>query len=498
MEFREIPPKLTRTEWNALLDHGLVKSTDCLVVKKEDQAQALNGTTGKVDYGEGSDSYIINKVFSHMLTSGRTWKEKVVLKGSFLIDQSIAVPSYTMLDLSGCKFKLADDANVPIIYSENTTDIEIRGGILDGNKSKQSGGTGVSAVRFCGVRNFLISDLHIKDTYHQGVDIVNSGGNKSCYSNMQNLLIEGSGACGVYVGYESCYINIDNIIACNSSGGSQIDQDGLILAGETGFTHHINVDNFISIGNARHGGSLWWVKDVNISNFQAYNNTLTGFGLLGDHDIQNVKLEGIFNNNRGWDGISIITDGSAVFSDLDVKAICHGNYYDGTKVKANNPSSMIQRIKLDVNARNNGWNGVGLSSNATSTRIYDVVLEGISEENNRSNVGAYGVMLWRVERILRNMIVRNQAYGGQDWNIETAKFYENEGVVVYSGDNSCTLFTIPHKLCAEPSSAIVTPGHADVSGDFYVNTNDSYIYVCFLTAPPVGNNNVVLYWKAKV
>ena len=49
-EIRTIPPKLTKTEWNALLDHALIKTAAYIIYKVGTEYRAVNGMTGKVDY----------------------------------------------------------------------------------------------------------------------------------------------------------------------------------------------------------------------------------------------------------------------------------------------------------------------------------------------------------------------------------------------------------------------------------------------------------------
>ncbi|MDI6690557.1 MAG: hypothetical protein QME50_01650, partial [Candidatus Bathyarchaeota archaeon] len=79
------------------------------------------------------------------LTTNRTWKEKIILKGNFTISNTIIVKSYTILEFQG-KITVADNVNIDAaIKSEgfdefagtNSTgaavEVEIVGLKLDGN-----------------------------------------------------------------------------------------------------------------------------------------------------------------------------------------------------------------------------------------------------------------------------------------------------------------------------------------------------------------------------
>jgi len=74
----------------------------------------------------------------------------------------------------------------------------------------------------------------------------------------------------------------------------------------------------------------------------------------------------------------------------------------------------------------------------------------------------------------------------------------NSGVATFSGNGSTTQFTIAHGLATTPSKVIVIPQSAGAAGSFYVTADSTYIYVNYITAPPSGTNNVVLWWYAEV
>jgi hypothetical protein len=77
------------------------------------------------------------------LTVGRTWKETVKLRGDFTVSV-LTLPSYVLLDLTEASLTQASATNLLMLSNADktngNTDIEIVGGLLDGNKAGQGGG----------------------------------------------------------------------------------------------------------------------------------------------------------------------------------------------------------------------------------------------------------------------------------------------------------------------------------------------------------------------
>ena len=104
--------------------------------------QSWYGANGTLAWQSTNASAVINAALGN-LTSGRTWKEKVVLKGNFTLNYvtgsgCITVPSYTILDLTNAILTLGNNANTTMIWASWATDIDIIGGVLKGNKANQA------------------------------------------------------------------------------------------------------------------------------------------------------------------------------------------------------------------------------------------------------------------------------------------------------------------------------------------------------------------------
>ncbi len=103
---------------------------------------ARDGNTGEIVKSSTNASEVINWII-RTLTNGRTWYERIVLKGNFTIDSPIQVDSYTILELEG-KITLADNSNCNLVENrtKNVVFVGIYGGTWDGNKARQTRGNG--------------------------------------------------------------------------------------------------------------------------------------------------------------------------------------------------------------------------------------------------------------------------------------------------------------------------------------------------------------------
>jgi len=139
--------------------HGLMCSY--LVFKNSTSTYMVNGTTGVIDWYDNDDAKVINAALGN-LTTGRTWKEKVVLKGFFNVSSVIYVPSYTFLDLRSTVLKQTVTGAGYIIrnidFVNGDTQIEIVGGEFNGN---DMGTHDHSAICFKRVTHSRVRDVYV-------------------------------------------------------------------------------------------------------------------------------------------------------------------------------------------------------------------------------------------------------------------------------------------------------------------------------------------------
>jgi len=131
----------------------------------------INGTVYATGTTPTEATNIINWALGN-LTSGRIWKEKIVLKGDYTITSTIKIPSYTILEIQG-KIFLADNSNCKTIENSDINDgnsnIEIIGGIIDGNGDNQSGAE-IEVIHLQNVTKFIIANVHVMNALHDGYD----------------------------------------------------------------------------------------------------------------------------------------------------------------------------------------------------------------------------------------------------------------------------------------------------------------------------------------
>ena len=120
---------------------------------------------GKVVF-EGTNATSIIQQTLGSLTSGRTWFERVLCKGVFIINATIHIPQYTELEINGL-IKLANNSQSDILSIDGDY-VYIHGGILDGNKANcPNGGCGITTNA---VHTYVAIDhITIRNTKDYGI-----------------------------------------------------------------------------------------------------------------------------------------------------------------------------------------------------------------------------------------------------------------------------------------------------------------------------------------
>jgi hypothetical protein len=166
--------------WGAIPEGGEpgasgVTSVSMIVTNESGTYKCYTGLTGAVVSSSATAATVIQYAIDN-LTSGRTWKERVVIKGNITLTTSINLASYLILQLDG-KIKLSNNAHCPIVEnSANVTQVEICGGDWDGNLTNDAfGGSecrgitiyGDSAASKCSYVH--IHDLTIHDIAYDNI-----------------------------------------------------------------------------------------------------------------------------------------------------------------------------------------------------------------------------------------------------------------------------------------------------------------------------------------
>ena len=165
------------------------------------------------------DNDIISSALSS-LTNGRSWKERVLLKGSFTVADSVIIPAYTSFQING-KITLADGVNKPPIRCDNSDYIDIIGGVVDGNGSNQTsyptGIRGVININSCSFVNVIYT--RILNGYQDGLYVLFDTGDK-CVNSLY-VVVNSPSSDGIFYDTSNLDLDVESLIVkpCIYSAG---------------------------------------------------------------------------------------------------------------------------------------------------------------------------------------------------------------------------------------------------------------------------------------
>lgn len=330
----------------AIVEHSFIKGASYIIENDEGTIKAFSGTTGALSFSGSDLSTVLNNAMNS-LTTDRTWKEKIVLKGEFEIDYNvdgqILVPDYTVLDFDGSLLKIEDDTeyldDFGIIANLDNpcTDIEIRGLRFDENAGGASLGWGY-VFWFSNCSNILFDNCWI-DTSELGYELIFDGTGQTVVfqdcithylymdSTIENTQVKNSYMNdtvltfnGDYSSVTDCHFDIvdPEFFGQNCSMSDCVGTDITITAGGD----YCNIDNIVA-----------WYPNCNGMYIKADYCSVTGCSLIGpgQYGIRGWDGSGescIFQGNRlqGW-VIGLMHKGNNsvflnnIFEDCSVKAI---------------------------------------------------------------------------------------------------------------------------------------------------------------------------------
>lgn len=252
---------MLETEVNSTF-YGLQQTPTYIVTNISTTACMQNGRTGALQYYSTNQSKVINFALGN-LTSGRTWKEKVLLKGDFSIDPIIKMPNYAILELNGKIIQTANK-NLTIIQNINWTngnhDFEIVGGTWDWNRANQGATAGaIIWLKYCS--NFTIRDAKLTGSNWAGILLTAC---KNGFVSNNEVYNDGDGDGDVSIGLSGTNSTVitHNRIE-NVQGGIYVGGEN--LADQRYGDHNVVSDNIIK--NVRRDGvSLYPENSANCYN----------------------------------------------------------------------------------------------------------------------------------------------------------------------------------------------------------------------------------------
>jgi len=208
---------------------------------------AESNIAGGTDYSGADASTVINQALDG-LTGGRTWKEKVVLKGDFGDVHDVTVPSYTIIEGNGAKLTLSASQNYSFLVS-GSTDFEIRNLLLKATRTGRGGeAQGIRGFPTAAT-NVIVDRVVFEDFYYSS--LINAG----IWGEFDNLTVEnclfknagaGENAFGIYLNSGTTNVLIENDTFSSPHFGNHIyayDSVNLRIIGN--FLNGINTNSQI-------------------------------------------------------------------------------------------------------------------------------------------------------------------------------------------------------------------------------------------------------------
>jgi len=230
------------------------------------------------------------------LPAGREFIATVKASGTVVLNESLRLPDYTRLDLSGARLVLANGVKAPVIVNSDSENgnrhIEIVGGIIDGNKTGQGAGD-YHGILFVRVEQSLIADLNVMNCSGDGIRLTGLGRHTRDVQ-LRNLRLIDNNRCGLNVMWAERNIFVSDVYATgNKEVGIRSDHsEGLYqnISANGNIGHGIFIRNIFggtynNLTATRNGGMGIHVQGMVASrgsNWGAHNNSTKERGKFAD------------------------------------------------------------------------------------------------------------------------------------------------------------------------------------------------------------------------
>jgi len=271
---------------------------DYIIYAEGNVVKAKNGKSGRVEFEDTDAASVINQSLQVQI-SDNTQKKRVVLVGCFEITNTIKIPDYTILDLRQAYLKPADNANVDIIRNADTVNgnqqIEILGGIIDGNKANQST-SGIAGIKITRGSDIKIIGTEVKNCYGDGIWVF-----QEVYRvKIDKVYSYDNGRAGIFIDTDNLDIDTNDtitnsVVASNESHGVHISD---VL--------NVEVKNVISRSNGQNGFYIEDSQHIIVADSIAYNNSGHGIVVLNSRTETGYNIaKGCISRNNGSYGILV-------------------------------------------------------------------------------------------------------------------------------------------------------------------------------------------------
>jgi len=540
------------TEWTERINPDLMKREVGYIIYKEGSViYALNGTTGKIDYSGSSASTVIQSVIDssdnvsiffkngeydiqeqinvssegkNVILIGEDW-EKTIFKDSRTgatrtIGNTADLSPTSNLTVVNIKFDRSepDDVTAKYCVYGSWKHLHIEHCKFLGNETRANDTDNLYLLYAVSgnIDNDAIEELYFIDNY-----IVNFQaacvGVRTKIGVIKGNYVENAGTWAL--GFYSRNVNGKYLIANNVLKNCAWNDEGIA----------------IDAGDASSAAECDALICNNLIFNEASKPLITGIGVITTNGVSIIgnKIINEGTENVYWAPIGVNGRTYTVLRDIEImdNVIHTKNHYGmritdlvdgvikGNRIYIDELSSDSAGIRLGYHADKSFGTGtvsvednniVVSGSEAQKDAIYiRKVSSGgsgsitIKIDGNKVHAASKFVRT-NIADILSPIIGKNNHYsvsGGtlvSDEGTVKTKLMVNSGTATFSGDASTTDFNIPHNMRQTPTIVHLEAKTSDAAGDKYWEADNTNITVHFITAPPTGDNNVILSWRAEV
>lgn len=397
----------------------------------------VKDNNGNIKFKNTNITTVIQKVLNS-LSIRRKWKEKVVLKGNFKVHTKIKLVSNLILDLRQSELDIINSFDNDILEIYEKDNIEILGGIIEGNKFNQSLGNilriktssniTIAGTKFknakkfsihisdssnstitqcifntCGDRNIVIDRskyIKIIKNFMASNDsntsiLINAAGDDISNITIENNIIKDSFLYGILFdgtfSMYDCKIS-DNLVDTSGQSGICINSDNLI-EGKSIKRFDISRNIILNAGSSIIGPSLDGIligtsSNMKISGNNIYRPSADGISTL--YTIRSVFSSNIIEN-AGFDSGA----GQGILIRFGVSNIIFGNNIylsgqDGIRLSGTSYSIVYGNTIIDSSqAENNIWSGISLVADGLTNSLSNIIRDNNILENERKS--KYGI-----------------------------------------------------------------------------------------------------------
>jgi hypothetical protein len=353
-----------------------------------------DGASGVVDDSNASAATLIQAALDD-LTAGRTWKEKIACRG-FMEDigAQIDIPSYTIIDNYEARYKAAAGLNASIFQADTVTDIEVKGGIYNGNRANLTGGP-ANCLRFVAVTRGIQRDIYAYDGYDQGCSFAD------CIDGYaSNIWTSGNGRNGLYI-YNPTGVTVSKFVS--EGDGTRIAENGLGIG--DGTPSEVMLDQIHIRGSLGRGLGIWGVENGWFSNIYVYDSAEEGIRIATSSNslvCHNIHMTNIVSNGNTYDGLLVVGATGEATGPYDISVVggqFNDNAQNGIKFQWVNTNHSFNAKLGDLDVVGNGYNGI-TSNPSVGFEFTDFKFHNLRVMNNNFGGGATydGILLYNTER----------------------------------------------------------------------------------------------------